>query len=140
MRFLIDTNIFIEIILEQERSSEARDLLSKVHEYDFFISDLSFHSIGFLLFRRKMHHSFEQFSKDMIQDAGTIILSLSIEDLNEIISSAFEFNLDFDDAYQYAISEKYDLTIVSFDSDFDRTHRGRKTPQNIINEKETPKQ
>jgi predicted nucleic acid-binding protein len=134
MRFFIDTNVFVEVILEQERASEARNLLSKVHEYDFFISDLSFHSIGFILFRRKLHHSFGQFSKDMIQDAGTTILSLPIEDMDKVISSAFEFNLDFDDAYQYVVAEKYDLTIMSFDGDFDRTHRGRKTPQDILNE------
>jgi len=38
-----------------------------------------------------------------------------------LIKAAEKFNLDFDDAYQYAISEKYDLMIMSFDSDFDRT-------------------
>ena len=132
MRFLVDTNVFVEVILEQERMLEARTLLSKVHEYDFFISDLSFHSIGFILFRRKLHDAFRHFSKDMIQDAGTVILSLSVEDIDIVISSAFEFNLDFDDAYQYAVAEKYDLTIVSFDGDFDKTHRGKKTPSEII--------
>jgi hypothetical protein len=105
-----------------------------VHEYDFFISDLSFHSIGFILFRRKLHDAFRQFSKDMIQDAGTIMLSLSVEDMDTVISSTFEFNLDFDDAYQYAVAEKYDLTIISFDGDFDRTHLGRKTPQEVLSQ------
>ena len=42
------------------------------------------------------------------------------------------FNFDFDDAYQYVIAEKYNLTIISFDTDFDRTERGRKTPAEII--------
>jgi predicted nucleic acid-binding protein len=42
-----------------------------------------------------------------------------------------QFNIDFDNAYQYRAAEKYDLTIVSFDSDFDRTTRGRKTPVEI---------
>jgi hypothetical protein len=134
MRFLIDTNVFIEVILEQERMLEAKEFLSKVHEYDFFISDLSFHSIGFILFRRKLHDAFRQFSKDMIQDAGTIMLSLSVEDMDTVISSTFEFNLDFDDAYQYAVAEKYDLTIISFDGDFDRTHLGRKTPQEVLSQ------
>ena len=43
-----------------------------------------------------------------------------------------EFNLDFDDAYQYTAAEKHDLTIVSFDADFDRTKRGRKTPWEVL--------
>jgi hypothetical protein len=44
------------------------------------------------------------------------------------------FNLDFDDAYQYVAAEKHDLTLVSFDADFDRTDRGRKTPADILGE------
>jgi len=96
--------------------------------------DLSFHSIGFILFRRKLHDTFRQFSKDMIQDAGTIMLPLSVEDMDTVISSTFEFNLDFDDAYQYAVAEKYGLTIISFDGDFDRTHLGRKTPQEVLSQ------
>jgi predicted nucleic acid-binding protein len=45
---------------------------------------------------------------------------------------AERFNLDFDDAYQYTAAEKYDLTLVSFDSDFDHTERGRKTPAEVL--------
>jgi predicted nucleic acid-binding protein len=39
-----------------------------------------------------------------------------------------QFNLDFDDAYQYLAAEKHGLILVSLDSDFDRTERGRQTP------------
>lgn len=45
---------------------------------------------------------------------------------------AERFNLDFDDAYQYVAAEKYDLVIVSFDADFDRTELQRKTPAEIL--------
>jgi predicted nucleic acid-binding protein len=40
--------------------------------------------------------------------------------------------LDFDDAYQYVAAGKYDAIIVSFDSDFDRTERGRMVPPQIL--------
>jgi hypothetical protein len=43
-----------------------------------------------------------------------------------------QYNLDFDDAYQYAAAEIYDLMIVSFDGDFDRTQRGRTTPAVVL--------
>ncbi len=33
---------------------------------------------------------------------------------------------------QYALAEQYNLTIVSFDSDFDRAPRGRKEPREWI--------
>ncbi|MBM3179383.1 MAG: hypothetical protein FJZ86_03415 [Chloroflexi bacterium] len=45
-----------------------------------------------------------------------------------------KFGLDLDDAYQYTAAEKYDLTIISFDSDFDNTKRKRKTPGEILSE------
>ena len=32
------------------------------------------------------------------------------------------------------MAEKHDLTLVSFDADFDRTDRGRKTPADILGE------
>ena len=57
MRLLLDTNIFLEVILDQQRSGEARALLSKVEEHELFLSDYSLHSIGLLLFRRGQHAS-----------------------------------------------------------------------------------
>ncbi len=128
MRFLIDTNIFLEVILDQNKADEAKALLSKTEEHDFFMSDFSLHSIGLLLFYRKQHSVFQQFLKDMVFNAGLIITSLSANDLEVVVTSAQRFNLDFDDAYQYTIAEKYGLTLISFDSDFDRTERGRTTP------------
>lgn len=92
------------------------------------MSDFSLHSIGLLLFLRKQHNIFQQFFKDVIFNAGMIVTSLSADDMEIVIASAQRFNLDFDDAYQYALAEKYSLTIISFDSDFDRTERGRTTP------------
>jgi len=55
-----------------------------------------------------------------------------VEDMVSVIEAAQRFNLDFDDAYQYAAAEKYGLTIVSFDADFDRTEQGRKTAGEIL--------
>lgn len=135
MRLFIDTNIFMEVILDQENAEDAKTVLSKTQEYDLFISDFSLHSIGLLLFYRKQHHIFQQFLKDMIENGGLIITSLFIDDMEEVVSVSQRFNLDFDDAYQYVIAGKHDLTIVSFDSDFDRTEKGRKSPAEILKNK-----
>jgi len=132
MNLLIDTNIFLEIVLDQEKAMEAKALLAEVEEQEFFVSDYCLHSIGLLLFRRKQYDIFRQFVTDMILNAGIRIVSLLAEDLEALINVAQEFNLDFDDAYQYVLAEKYNLTIVSFDSDFDRTERGRKTPSQAL--------
>lgn len=53
MRFLVDTNVFLEILLEQERAEEAKKFLSHPEKYGLFLSDYSLHSIGILLFPKK---------------------------------------------------------------------------------------
>jgi predicted nucleic acid-binding protein len=132
VRLLIDTNIFLEVILEQAKAEEAQALLVKTEEHEFFISDYALHSIGLLLFRRKQPHMFQEFVNDMMFQAGIMVASLSVEDMVSVIEAAQRFGLDFDDAYQYAIAEKYGLTIVSFDADFDHTEQGRKTAGEIL--------
>jgi predicted nucleic acid-binding protein len=103
MNLLLDTNIFLEVILEQERVHEARTLLSKVEEHEFFISDYSLHSIGLLLFRREKPEVFRQFLKDMILGVGVVVITLPPPVMERLIEVAQRFGLDFDDAYQYAV-------------------------------------
>lgn len=58
--------------------------------------------------------------------SGTIgLVRLDIQDMAKVAETAQAFDLDFDDAYQYITAEKYELGLLSFDSDFDRTARGR---------------
>jgi len=132
VRLLVDTNIILEVILEQAKAEEARAFLAKTGEHEFFVSDFSLHSIGLLLFRRKEHHIFRQFLNDIVFHAGTRVASLPPEAMESVTETAQTFNLDFDDAYQYVAAEKYNLTVLSFDTDFDRTERGRKTPAELL--------
>jgi len=132
VRLLLDTNIFLEILLEQEKAEEAKSLLRRVEEHDFYSSDYALHSIGLALFRRKKHDAFRQFVNEMLIDAGIGLLSLDAEDMSAVSNASEKFNLDFDDAYQVSISNKYDLKVVSLDSYFDRTERGRFTPAQLL--------
>ena len=128
MKLLVDTNVFLEILLDQVRADEARELLLKVDRHDFFISDFGLHSIGLLLLRLRQPETFRRFLLDMVVNAGLMQRSLFPSELNEVINAAMNFELDFDDAYQYAFAERYGLTIASFDADFDRTSLGRILP------------
>lgn len=128
MRLLLDTNIFLEVLLDQENAQTVRALFYKNEFHDLNISDFTFHSIGLLLFRRKQHDAFHLFVKDMIFTAGVKILALPPEDAGSVIEAAQKFGLDFDDAYQYALASKQELQLVSFDKDFDRTALARKVP------------
>jgi len=53
-------------------------------------------------------------------------------DTNELVRVMEQFNLDFDDAYHYVAARKYNLILVSFDSDFDRTPFGKKEPRDFL--------
>ena len=59
-------------------------------------------------------------------------MRLGPEDMISVVLASRRFKLDYDDAYQYALAEKYNLIIVSFDSDFDRTEREKLKPSDIL--------
>lgn len=131
MRLLLDTNIFLEVLLTQAKSEEAQTFLKQIDRHEVFLSIFSVHSIGVILFRRKRHHVFHSFLKDVLSNGEIDILTLLPVNMEAIGQNAAKFNLDFDDAYQYAVAEQHDLTLVSFDRDFDRTERGRKSPAEV---------
>ncbi len=131
MKLLIDTNIFLEVLLEQEKAIEASEFLTKANDYSFFITDFSLHSIGLILFSKKKHKQYQEFCDDIFLEAGINLLSLEVDDNNQLCKNSQSYNLDFDDAYQYTAAEKFDLHIVSFDKDFEKTPRGRKLPGEI---------
>jgi|SRR5712692_7915422 len=132
MKLLVDTNIFLEVLLEQAHANDAKELLRKADEHDFLISDFSLHSIGVLLLKRSKADAFRKFVSDTIIRAGTAVARLNAySDMEVLADHAANFGLDFDDAYQYTLADKYNLTIVSFDKDFDRTTRGCSEPSAI---------
>ena len=128
--YLVDTNIFLEALLEQEKMPIVRSFFQSTDLEEMFITDLSLHSIGIILFRLRKFKLFASFLNDIVVD-GINIISLTPEDLEELEKIAQSFNLDFDDAYQYLAAEKHDLQLISFDRDFDRTERKKKEPQEI---------
>ena len=132
MKLLLDTNIFLEIILDQENAVSAKTLLSSPADHAFFMSDFSLHSIGLLLFRRNQYAVFERFVADVILTAQTRVVGLTSEDMGEVVRIARETRLDFDDAYQCSVARRWSLEIVSFDGDFDRAGVRRLTPAQVV--------
>ena len=81
--------------------------------------------------RLKRPDVFDRFVRDTITDSGVEVIRIPMDEVAVISSISKQYGLDFDDAYQYAVAEKHHLKIVSYDSDFDRTERGRTTPVSI---------
>lgn len=129
--YLVDTNIIIEGLLEQEKAKDVQKFFRSISMDKIFMTDLSLHSIGIILFRLRKFDLFRMFINDMVID-GTEILALAPADMKELIRISRQYNLDFDDAYQYTVAEKHSLQLVSFDKDFDALPAKRKEPSEIL--------
>lgn len=96
------------------------------------VTDFSLHTLGVIFLRNKKVDEYLQFVHEDIQASGIRVISLAPEEYHHLARAAARFGLDFDDAYQYAVAEQHDLTIVSFDQHFDQTKKGRKEPKDIV--------
>jgi predicted nucleic acid-binding protein len=129
--YLVDTNVWLERFLGQTRADEVRLFLDTTFSEQLFMTDFAFHSIAVILTRLDRKEALLRFVQDAFVDGAAGLVRLEVEDTEEILRVMERFHLDFDDAYQYLAAEKYDLTLVSFDSDFDHTERGRKAPSEV---------
>jgi predicted nucleic acid-binding protein len=135
LTFLVDTNVWLELLLEQERANEVRRFLEAAESRSLSVSDFTVHSIGVVMTRLKEEAAFKQFLSDTVEDSGMKSIRLDIPDLMRAADICRGLHLDFDDAYQYIAASKHDLRIVSFDTDFDRTPLGRVEPGKALNKR-----
>ncbi len=115
--FLVDTNIFLEILLGQDKKKDCKKYLDN-NIGKLNITDFSLHSIGVILFRYGKEDIFQKFIEDVIP--AVKILSLPVEQYREVVGDRRILNLDFDDAYQYSVAKYYGLKVVTMDKDFER--------------------
>ena len=115
--FLVDTNIFLEILLGQDKKKDCKKYLDK-NIGKLNITDFSLHSIGVILFRYGKEDIFQKFIEDVIP--AVKVLSLPVEQYREVVGDRRMLNLDFDDAYQYSVAKYYGLKVVTMDKDFER--------------------
>jgi predicted nucleic acid-binding protein len=115
MIYLVDTNLFLEILLRQSKRETCKDFLQQ-NAGKFYISDFSFHSIGVILLKHGKSVIFKKFIEDLLPSIE--IISLSISNYHILTSIHEERQLDFDDAYQFAVARTNHLQIVTLDRDF----------------------
>jgi len=128
----VDTNVWLERLLDQEKSEEVGRFLAQIPSNLLFVTDFTFRSIGIILSRLKRTDVLLQFVRDAFIEGNVLIVHFGPEEIAAVVETMRKFGLDFDDAYQYVAAERHDLLIVSFDRDFDRTERRRKTPADLI--------
>jgi hypothetical protein len=130
--YLVDTNVWLEILLDQGNSEIASRFFNLVPTDELFVSDFSIHSIGVILSRLKKFDIFEKFLSDLFINGELEQLSLDAVDLMEVVQNIQKYRLDFDDSYQFSVAQKYDLTIITFDRDFNVDGIKKNTPAEIV--------
>ena len=129
---LIDTNIFLELMLGQERAEECERFLNRVSrgELEGIVTKFSVHAVEALV---KDSRVIRAFLRNLMNSIGILVYETSLED--EIAASLLmdRLNLDFDDSLQYYVAEKVGVeAIVSFDRHFDGLDIPRREPSDFL--------
>lgn len=132
LMYLVDTNVWLEMLLEQDRADEVRHFLQNMDSRQLAMTEFSLYSIGIILTRLNRDDLFEDFISDTVEDSGVGRIRLGALDLKDLLAVRRRFRMDFDDAYQYVAAVKFGCTLISFDKDFDTTDLGRKTPADAL--------
>src|SRR5205823_410851 len=114
-------------------AAEADELIRAAPPSSLASTDFVVHTLGIVLAAMKKVDAFRRILDDLAR-RKVWTLHLAPSDLYTVIDRMSALKLDFDDAFQYLVAEREDLTIVSLDADFDRTPRGRKTPAQVLAE------
>jgi predicted nucleic acid-binding protein len=115
MNYLVDTNVFLEILLGQQKNAVCKDFL-RSNTGKLFLSDFSLHSIGVILFKNNREDIFNSFALDVLDHIS--IVSLPKKSYKNLADLRERVSLDFDDSYQFAVAREYGLSIVTMDGDF----------------------
>ena len=130
--YLLDTNIFLEILLEQEKSGECEILLKNIKNSKvlFYVSSFTLHSIEVAMIHEGKIELLSDFLRFIL--ANKIIrLDTNTNEELQILNFAKEFELDFDDAFQFYLCRRNNLKIISYDKHFDKLRIERVEPRDV---------
>ena len=117
--YLIDTNIFLEILLAQEKKDECIALLKEIENGNISaaVTKFSIHSIEVIMGNYKLTNELRIFLESLSELKSLHIYSTNISDEINAIDE-MELGLDFDDALQVSAARALNTEIISFDKHF----------------------
>ncbi len=122
--YFIDANIFLELLLEQQKADHCEKLLTRIKngEEEAVITDFLLDAIVLVLERHgRGSDDLAAFISSLTAYKGLRVNFLSIADRLFATRHMKEFGLDFDDGTTYQAMKRMNVdTIVSFDDDFDK--------------------
>lgn len=114
---LVDTNVFLEILLGQLNKEKCKQFLRE-NSGQCALSDFSLHSIGVITFRGRRAQAYHAFLQDTLP--GVALLHLDKRGYPAVLHAHERLGLDFDDGYQFVLAQSHGLTLVTQDHDFER--------------------
>lgn len=126
---LIDTNIFLELLMDQPNAEDCERLLSAVSEgkVEALVTRYSLHAIESLL---RDPDVLTSFLRNIENSAGLFVYETDTSEELVISILMKEIRRDFDDSLQYYVSKKVGAkAIVSFDRHFDGLDIRRVDPE-----------
>jgi len=133
--YLVDTNIFLEVMLSRRRSEECKRFLEMLRDGKIsgVVSDFSIHSIMVLLDNLGRRGKLETFLASLTGYRGLRVHTTTLAEELRAVKLADEVGLDIDDALQYAVALSAGAgAIVSFDKHFDSLKIPRAEPAEVI--------
>jgi predicted nucleic acid-binding protein len=138
--YLVDTNIFLEVMLSRRRKDECKRFLKMLRDGEILgtVTDFSVHSIMVLLDRLNRPEKLKTFLLSLTGYRGLAVHYTSIAEEVRAVELAQEKKLDIDDALQYAVALSIGAdAIVSFDEDFNNLEIPRLEPVEIIDKRKS---
>lgn len=131
--YLIDANIFLELLYKRQRWAESYRFLHKVRagEVKGYVLQFALHGISAILAKPEL---VEVFLAEISTWRGLEVVRSNLEDEIEAARAAAKVGLDFDDGLHYYYAKKLGLAVVSFDKDFDKTGVKRLEPAEAAGE------
>lgn len=112
---LVDSNIFLEVLLKQEKFEVCKRFLQENEQY-VVISDFTIYTIGIKLLFHGLTEEYEAFVGDAENRWTTE--RLPFNDYSTLLEFNKHKKLDFDDAYQASIAFLNRYDICTLDADF----------------------
>lgn len=132
MKYLIDTSVWLEVLLNQDSADEARDLFADLLNHEIAISDFALHSLTIVLRGLDERETLVLMVDNMLTRYNIEIVTLEPSDMKDVYDACEDYGLDVDDAYQYVAAKKSGYTLISFDRDFNRTPSKRMKPREAL--------
>lgn len=129
---LIDTNVFLELLLGQSRAGDCRAFLERVSggQVEAVATRFSVHVTEAVIGEGEL---LTRFIRNIENSEGLYVYDTDLTEESSAALLTGQLRLDFDDAIQYYVAKRLGATaIVSFDRHFDGLDVPRMEPRDFL--------